>query len=163
MAKKIYNLDFHQGSKCVAFSPTKTASKLQKVLAEEQAKTITGDTNLAPYAFQFNCANNNAGITIIDKSNGTRSLEVPIGSDTFKLKYIQQILDKTKNDWARILENVSNKKWRLDMLKFGLHARFNHLFRCIEPRITSQMTPVLDKWFFEQVCLVAGEHWDKTD
>ena len=49
------------------------------------------------------------------------------------------------------------------MLKFGLHARFNHLFRCIEPRITSQLAPALDKWFFEQVCIVAGEHWNKDD
>ena len=49
------------------------------------------------------------------------------------------------------------------MLKFGLHARFNHLFRCIEPRITSQLAPALDTWFFEQVCIVAGEHWDKED
>ena len=88
--------------------------------------------------------------------------DVPIGSDAFKLNYIQQVWDKTKNDWAKILENVSNKKWRLDMLKFGLHARFNHLFRCIEPRITSQMATALDTLFFGQVCIVAGEHWSKT-
>ena len=76
---------------------------------------------------------------------------------------VKQVLDKTKKDWTNILENVTNKKWRLDMLKFGLHARFNHLFRCIEPRITSQIAPELDNWFFEQVCIVAGEHWDKRD
>ena len=137
MAKDIYNLEFHQGPKCKAYSPARTARELQKVLADEQDKAILADSSLAPYAIQFNCANNDDGITIIDKSNGTRSLGVPIGSDAFKLNYIQQVWDKTKNDWAKILENVFNKKWRLDMLKFGLHARFNHLFRCIEPRITS--------------------------
>ena len=25
------------------------------------------------------------------------------------------------------------------------------------------MVSVLDNWFFEQVCIVAGEHWDKKD
>ena len=132
-------MEFHQGSKCNAYSPARTASELQKVLAEEQAKAIAEDPTLEPYAIQFNCANSEDGITIVDKSNGIRSLGVPIGSDTYKLDYIKQVLDKTKKDWANILENVTNKKWRLDMLKFGLHARFNHLFRCIEPRIISQM------------------------
>ena len=153
MAKEIYNLDFHQGTKCNAYSPARSASELQQVLAEEQSKAIMADPSLAEYAIQFNCANNDDGITIIDKSNGTRSLGVPIGSDAFKLQYIQQVWDKTKNDWAKILENVSNKKWRLDMLKFVLHARFNHLlFRCIESRITGKLAPALGNWFFKQVC-----------
>jgi hypothetical protein len=40
MGKELYNLDFHQGAKCKAYSPARTASDLQQILAKEQEKVI---------------------------------------------------------------------------------------------------------------------------
>ena len=39
----------------------------------------------------------------------------------------------------------------LDLLKYCLNPRFNHLFRCVEPAITSTIADKLDKWLKAEV------------
>lgn len=51
----------------------------------------------------------------------------------------------------------------MDVLIYCLRARFIHLFRCIEPRVTLQIAAELDQWFFSQACSIAGPDWDPKD
>ena len=99
----------------------------------------------------------------IEGSGGFRSLGGPIGSDTFKLEYIKETWEKTKRDWKAFKNMHSSSKWRMDVLIYCLRPRFNHLFRCIEPRVTLQIAAELDQWFFSQACSVAGHDWDPMD
>ena len=66
-------------------------------------------------------------------------------------------------DWQTFKDMHSSTKWRMDVLIYCLRARFNHLFRCIEPRITLQIAAELDQWFFSQVCSISGPDWNPTD
>merc|ERR1711991_178073 len=74
-----------------------------------------------------------------------------------------KVFDVVKDDWQKVLAKVSNRKWRLDLLKYCLNPRFNHLFRCVEPEVTKQIADELDRWFFKQVCTHICPHWDHKD
>ena len=144
IAKQKYNLDFHR-TKCMAYSPARTAERLRKEIQEAQDEIIAEDDSLADFTFISSCTSE--GITIIEGSGGFRSLGGPIGSDKFKLDYIKNVWEKTMRDWQTFKDMHSSTKWRMDVLIYCLRARFNHLFRCIEPRITLQIAAELDQWF----------------
>ena len=160
LAKERYNLDFHR-SKCIAYSPSRTAEVLRSELASAQEEIIAKDPSLTDFAFISSC--HSEGIAIMEGSGGFRSLGGPIGSDSYKLQYIRDTWEKTKADWQAFKNMHSSAKWRMDVLLYCLRARFNHLFRCIEPWVTLQIAAKLDQWFFSQACSIAGHDWDPRD
>ena len=84
-------------------------------------------------------------------------------SDNFKLQYIKETWEKTKTDRQTLKIAHSSSKWRMGVLIYCLRARFNHLFRCITPRVTLRIAAELDQWLFSQACSIAGPDWDPKD
>ena len=113
LAKEKYDLLFHD-TKCQGYSPSLAAEELRAALEEAQARIIRKDPTLAPYAFVTSCKEK--GISIIEGRHGFRSLGGPIGSDEFKLAYIRQTFDRTKEDWNRFKKMHSISKYKLDVL-----------------------------------------------
>jgi len=160
IAEQDFNLKFHT-LKCNAFSMKHSKTQLTKLLQEAQTKALANDPTLNKYRIVFKTDTNSEGIGIHD--DGIRLLGAPIGSAEFKLQYMRETFRQAKDDWAKVQTHVSDPKKRLDLLKYCLNPRFNHLFRCVEPEVTTLIADELDNWFFKQVCTVICPHWDEND
>ena len=76
---------------------------------------------------------------------------------------MKETFEEVKQDWIKILKMESNPKFRLDLLHHCLNPRFNHIFRCVEPEVTTQIADELNYWFLKQACTHICPHWDPTD
>jgi hypothetical protein len=160
IADEDFNLKFHS-SKCTAFSFGLNKEEMTRELEHAQTEILRGDRSLQKYRIIFRDTNESKAIDIRD--DGIRLLGVPIGLADFKLQYMRNIFREVKQDWEKVKAKVLNPKRRLDLLKHCLNPRFNHLFRCVEPDVTTQIADELDNWFFEQVCTVICPHWQAQD
>ena len=156
IADEDFNLKFHT-PKCAAFSFGLNKNDMIQAMEDAQNDILRDNHNysLRPYRINFRALN--------ISNDGIRLLGVPLGSTDFKIQYMEDVFQTVKEDWQKVLAKVSNHKWRLDLLKYCLNPRFNHLFRCVEPAITSTIADKLDKWFFDQVCEFICPHWENTD